>query len=157
MPVPAFTVALGRPEDYPRMKQILNRGRHPTFVGRMSVARQAIQGGLLFCQVEGQDAGVAVINVRQSTALVFCFLPSYQGQGLGTAFMNYLRPNFARVITDMVPFFEQRLGYTSIGEPKQGRTLRTQIMVRTELLTLAGRVHEHLGAECHCSDDLLHA
>lgn len=43
-----------------------------------------------------------------------------------------------------VPFFE-RNGYTSRGKIKIGKRLKTQVMVKSTLLTLAGRVSKIYG------------
>ena len=71
-------------------------------------------------------------------------VPEHQGHGLGSAMLSYLACNFARVETRAVPFFE-RNGFVSIGAPKKGKTLYTQVMVRDSLRTLAGRVAKIYG------------
>jgi hypothetical protein len=38
-----------------------------------------------------------------------------------------------------VPFFEH-CGFVAIGEPKQGKRFKTQVMVLASLKTLAGRI-----------------
>lgn len=149
-----FEVTLGRTTDYRRCKRILDRAHFPAFVGRDTVRRSAQDGGLLFFTYEGEDAAVAVMNARNSTALALAVLPTHQGHGLGSAIVEYARPNFRRVTTEFVPYFQAR-GYSPIGEPKQGRKFATQIMVRTELLGLAGRVSRVLGdadGSCSCAD-----
>jgi GNAT superfamily N-acetyltransferase len=145
-------VVLGRPDEYERAKRLLNQGRHPAFIGRGTVQRNAIQGGLLFAQVHGQDAAVALIGIRNGTLLVLNVLPAHRGAGLGRKFVEFLRPNFARVVESAVPFFEG-CGYKSIGKSKQGRTLKTQIMVRSELIGLAGRLQQTHGDHCPCAHD----
>lgn len=142
-------VVLGRPNEYARAKGILNRGKHPTFIGKTMVQRNAIQGGLLFYIVEGKDAAVALVNVRNSTLLVLNVLPEFRGHGVGAKFLNLVRPNFARVVEFAVPWFE-RQGYAKIGEPKKGRKLFTQIMARKELFALAGRVANIFAYGCRC-------
>lgn len=130
---------VGRQNEYKAAKALLNAGRHPAFVGRDTVVKAAGNGGLLFAQHHGRDVAVAVVNARRSVLLVLNVHPSHRSHGLGAAFLAFMRPNFARVVEDAVPWFE-RQGYVAIGEPKRGRTLRTQIMVRGELPGLAGRV-----------------
>jgi hypothetical protein len=146
-----FTVRVGRTNEYRRAKRILDRARHPTFVGRATVLRAAQDGGLLFYMVDDEDVAVTVVNARNSTFLAFSIVPEHQSHGLGTAICQYLRPNFVRVITDRVPWFEAR-GYLSIGEPKIGRKFKTQIMVRAELRELAGRVRHVVGDHCRCHE-----
>lgn len=132
-------VRLGRTDEYKAAKGLLNAGRHPSFIGRETVAKAATNGGLFFAQHDGQDVAVAIINPRVSTLLVLNVHPAHRSHGLGAAFLGFVRPNFARVLESAVPWFE-RQGYTPIGAMKQGRTLKTQIMVRAELPALAGRV-----------------
>lgn len=146
-----FTVHVGRTDEYKRAKRVLDLARHPTFVGRSTVLRAAQDGGLLFYRFADQDVAVTVINARNSTFLSFSIVAAHQSHGLGTAILEYLRPNFARVITDHVAWFEKR-GYLSIGEPKVGRKFKTQVMVRAELRELAGRVRHAVGDSCHCHD-----
>jgi len=142
-------VALGKTNEYDRAKGILNRGKHPTFIGKTMVQRNALQGGLLFCIVDGKDAAAALVNVRNSTLLVLNVLPEFRSRGVGARFLSFIRPNFARVVSFAVPWFE-RQGYVAIGEPKQGRKLATQIMARKELFSLAGRVSKAFAEGCRC-------
>lgn len=131
----------GRQSEYKAAKDLLNVGRHPAFIGRDTVSKSALNGGLFFAQYEGRDVAVAIVNPRVSTLLVLNVHPEHRSHG--RAFLEFVRPNFARVVENAVPWFE-RNGYISIGEMKQGRTLRTQIMVRGELPALAGRIQRLL-------------
>jgi GNAT superfamily N-acetyltransferase len=126
------------------VKALLNRGQHPTFIGRKQVAQSAGNGGVVMFVYRAKDVAVAVVNARLNVLTVLCVVPEHRRHGLGSACLEYLQCNFARVIEATVPFFE-RNGYTSIGEMKQGRSLKTQIMVRKDLLTLAGRVAKLYG------------
>lgn len=149
----SWTVEVGAPGDYRRAKALLNAGRHPAFVGPGMVARAAAHGGLLFA-VAGtgtrrQDAAVALVNPRNSTLLVLNVHPRRRGAGLGTAFLDYLRPNFARVLLSAVPWFQRR-GHTPLGDPKPGRRFSTQVMVRRELIALAGPAAGGFGMLCAC-------
>jgi GNAT superfamily N-acetyltransferase len=146
-----FVIRVGRGNEYRRAKRLLGVGRHPVFVGRDVVRRNALDGGLLFAVVDGADAAVALVNTKNSTLLVLNVHPAHRGHGLGAAFLAYLRPNFARVIENRVEWFA-RLGYIAVGEPKQGRTFATQVMVRAELTELAGRVRDLLGDRCRCAE-----
>lgn len=148
-----LAVELGAPSAYRRAKALLNAGRHPGYVGPQMTARAAIHGGLLFAVATGgarsQDAAVAVVNPRNSTLLVFNVRPRFRGEGVGAWFLEYLRPNFARVVESAVPWFQRR-GYIPLGAAKQGRKLSTQIMVRQELIALSGRAASCLGPACTC-------
>lgn len=125
------------------MKHILNRGRHPTFVGRSMVERCAGNGGLLFFRAAGEDRGVALVNARKNVLLVMCVLPDARGIGLGTRMLEYIKPNFVRAVEMAVPWFEAR-GYEAIGEWKHGRALRTRVMVRRSVRALAGRLSDRI-------------
>ena len=88
---------------------------------------------------EGQDLACAVVNPRLNVLIVLNVKPAHRSHGLGSAVLAYLQCNFARVLESAVPLFE-RNGYTAIGEMKQGNALKTQIMVKSSLLNLAGRI-----------------
>lgn len=148
-----FLVRLGRPDEYDRAKRVLDQGRHPGFIGRTSLGRWAVQGGLAFATWEDTDAAVVILNPRNSTLMALNVPPAHRGHGLGRALLAYARPNFARVIEAKVPWFTA-CGYTPIGNLKQGRSLNTQIMVRAELIDLAGRVHDRIGDRCRCCEQL---
>jgi GNAT superfamily N-acetyltransferase len=141
---------LGRQAEYKRAKDLLNAGRHPTFIGRQMLSRCAEQGGLTFAVKDGRDIGVAMIGTRTSTLLVMCVHPEFRSLGVGGEFLSFLRPNFARVLESAVPWFT-RQGYKAIGQMKQGRTLRTQVMVREELIGLGGRLRRVYGEGCDCT------
>lgn len=141
---------LGREQEYERAKRLLNAGKHPTFIGRETVRRNAKQGGLIFAVIDGIDAAVAVIGIRNGTLLVLNVHPNYRAAGLGSAFLRFLMPNFARVLESAVPWFEKN-GYVSLGEPKQGRRFRTQVMVWAVLLDITGRLQHTHGLKCPCS------
>jgi GNAT superfamily N-acetyltransferase len=139
----AYRVEVGRPDEYDRAKILLNAGKHPTFVGREIIARCARNGGLLFFVVEDKDAAVAAINTRKNVLLVLNVHPKYRGRRLGQHIVEFIKPNFVRAVESAVPWFE-RLGYVSVGIWKMGRSLRTRVMVRSSLRTLAGRLRSRL-------------
>lgn len=151
----AFDVQLGKPGDYERFKEALNRGRHPTFVGRDTVNRQIDNGGLLFFVFGGMDVAVSLVQVKNNSLLVLNVHPAHRSHGLGGAVVKFLKCNWVRATEQAVPFFV-RHGYKSIGAIKQGRTLRTQVMVRENLITMAGRVSAALGGGAS-PDDAGHA
>lgn len=86
-----------------------------------------------------QDVACAVVNPRSNVLLVLNVIPSHRGHGLGRAALRYLQCNFARVIESAVPFFED-CGYVCIGGIKSGNRFKTQIMVRSDLTELSGRI-----------------
>lgn len=87
----------------------------------------------------GKDVSVAVVNPAINTLLVLNIHPEHRGHGLGSALLRYLQCNFARVLESAIPFFE-RNGYQVVGSLKQGKSLKTQVMIKSALIPLAGRV-----------------
>jgi hypothetical protein len=130
---------MARRDEYARAKAILNVGKHPTFIGKSMYATCVRNGGGTFFTVDGRDAAVSLVQPRTNCLLVLCVVPAFRKVGLGLAIVAYLSVNFARVIESAVPFFE-RCGFVSIGEMKQGKRWKTQIMVLGSLRELAGRV-----------------
>ncbi len=88
---------------------------------------------------EFEDLAVALINPKLNVLQVLCVIPAHRGHQLGSALIAYLNASFARVLESAVDFFA-RNGYQSIGEMKQGKMLKTQIMVKSSLIPLAGRI-----------------
>ena len=134
-----FQVACAKSTEYARIKSLLNRGKHPTFIGRQLVMTATRNGGAFVFSLDGEDLATAIVNPKLNCLLVLNVVPSHRSHGLGAAILRYLQCNFARVLESAVPFFE-RNGYTSRGKMKTGKRLKTQVMVKSTLLTLAGRV-----------------
>lgn len=136
-----FVVDLGRVDraSYRRAKSLLTQGDHPTFVGPEMVARKAHNGGLWFYLFDGRDVAVSIINPRLSVLLVLNVHPTHRGHELGQAIIGLIRPTWIRSVSTATPWFE-RLGYIRVGEPKRGRSLVTDLLVRGELIPLAGRL-----------------
>jgi len=128
---------------------VLNRGTHPTFIGRDLVQRCAMNGGAMIFVFVDEDVAVAVVNPAINTLLVLNVLPEHRSHGLGSAILRYLQCNFARVVEGAIPFFE-RNGYRSVGDMHQGKKLKTQVLIKSNLIPLAGRV-ARLYAEEHCT------
>lgn len=139
----SFLVQVGRTSEYRRAKKIFDHAKFPTFMGRETITRAAREGGLLFFTFNGEDVGVIV------NALASAVEPAHQGHGLGSAMIRYHRPNFLRSTEEFVAFHE-RLGYTAIGEAKQGRKFKTWVMVRSDLINLSGRIRTVVGEKCRC-------
>jgi hypothetical protein len=119
----------------------LNHGKHPTFIGREMALKAASNGGVFVFAFAGEDIAVAVVNPALNCLTVLNVSPEHRSHGLGGAILRYLQCNFARVLESAVPFFA-RNGYTPRGALKIGKSLKTQVMVKSSLLTLAGRVSE---------------
>jgi len=99
----------------------------------------ARNGGVVVFSYQGQDVAAALVNPRLNVLTVLCVAPAHRNHGLGAAILTYLQANFARVLESAIEYFV-RQGYVAIGDIKQGRTLSTQIMVRKDLMNLAGRI-----------------
>lgn len=135
--------------EYARVKTLFNAGRHPAFMGPNQVDRMIALGGVWFASLDGVDVAAAIVHPRRSVLIALNVSPKHRGHGLGSVFLRYLAPNWARVIEDRVPWFEAQ-GFQSVGQLKQGRALRTQIMVRSDLIGLAGRLDARLSAGGQC-------
>ena len=136
----SFTVKLARADDYKMFKKILNIGRHPAFIGKDTMQRNAENGGALFYFHADYPIAVSLINPHLGILLALNVIPAHRSHGLGRAIVNFLMPNFARVIESKVQWFESQ-GYRKIGPPKKGQSLKTQIMARGALFTLAGKLN----------------
>lgn len=127
-------------EDYAGFKRELDRGKHPTFIGKKMFERYAMNGGAIrFVSEDGACVAVVLINPRNSCLQALNVSPRFRGSGIGSEIMDYLIPNWVRAIDSKKEWF-QRLGYKQVGQPKQGRQLKTWIMVREKLITLAGNI-----------------
>jgi GNAT superfamily N-acetyltransferase len=125
--------------DYKEFHQILSRGKHPSFIGRDIFYNKAKNGGCLLFKFKDEITAVSIINPHYGCLLVLNVIPRHRGHGLGRAIVNFLMPNFARVVEHKVDWFKN-CGYIPIGKMKKGVSLKTQIMARKELFTLAGRI-----------------
>ena len=134
-----FQVQAAKSTEYSRVKTLLNRGKHPAFIGRQTVMTATRNGGAFVFSFGGEDVATAIVNPALNCLTVLNVAPSHRSHGLGEAILCYLQCNFARVLESAVPFFE-RNGYVSRGKLKLGNRLKTQVMVKLSLLTLAGRV-----------------
>ena len=134
-----FEAVQAHADEYRRVKRILDRGKHPTFIGRSLVLGCTRNGGCTIFRFGGEDIGVSIVNPMKNVLLVLNVVPEHRSHGLGTAILHYVQANFARVLESAVPFFE-RNGYTSVGELKRGNSLNTQVMIKSTLIPLAGRL-----------------
>lgn len=127
--------------DYARFKRVLNRARHPTFIGRGQFQNNSNDGGaivwVLMDETSQRDVAASLVDVKRSCLIALSV--AEPGMGLGAKIMEYLRPNWARVISTKVEWFERR-GFKCVGRPMKSRALTTQIMVRNDLKSLGSRV-----------------
>ncbi len=122
---------------------ILDRGKHPTFIGRSLVLRSTRNGGVTIFRFAHHDIALAIVNPSTNVLLVLNVDPHHRSHGLGTAILRYTQASFARVLESAVPFFE-RNGYTSTGELHRGKALNTRVMILSSLIPLAGRLRDSL-------------
>ena len=99
-------------DDYDRAKKVLNKAKHPGFVGRELFYRCATTGVCCVAVLGGVDCGVAMVAKEKLQAL--SIVASVQGKGVGTALMRRLQPKWVSAIAERISFFE-RLGYKSFG------------------------------------------
>lgn len=103
------------------------------------IARYARDGGCSLYYVGGELAAVSLMSMNRLVLMALCVAGPHRGTGLGSWAVDYLKANFVRAVEAAVPFFEVR-GYTPIGTWKQGRSLRTRVLVRSSIIGLAGRL-----------------
>lgn len=103
------------PGDYDRAKKILNRAKHPGFVGRELFYRCATNGIACVARVGPDDLGVALITKNKLQAL--SVVTAGQGKGIGTALIARTTPKWVNAIVSRVSWFE-RLGYRCVGAPR---------------------------------------
>lgn len=120
------------PGDYDRAKRVLNRAKHPGFVGR-EYYRCATRGMAVVARDGIDDLGVALVEKGKLGAL--SVVHAAQGNGVGTALIARTVPKWVNAIMDRVPWFE-RLGYKCVGSPKVGQSGK----MATQLMELAGEV-----------------
>lgn len=126
-------------DDYKRLRRLLDKGKHPTFIGFEMFRRKAENGGCIIFTFGDIDCATAIVNARKNCLLALNVTPDHRGHGLGSSVVNYIKPTWARVVEFRVPWFE-KLGYVKIGTPKKGRKFITWVMVRKETMALSGRL-----------------
>jgi GNAT superfamily N-acetyltransferase len=119
------------PGDYDRAKRVLNRARHPGFVGRELYFRCATTGAAVIAREVADDLGVALIAKQKLQAL--SVVQAAQGRGVGAALVAHTAPKWVNAIMERVPWFEKR-GYRSVGAPRVGQSGK----MATQLMELAG-------------------
>ena len=123
---------------------MLDRGRHPAFIGRGPYGSSVKQGGVWIYRYAGKDVATSLINPRLNCLNVLSVMPDHRSHGVGSTILRLLNPSFIRSTAGAVPYFEQR-GFTVIGKRYKGRSLTTRIMVKKALFGLAGRISRIYG------------
>lgn len=120
--------ALG-PGDYERAKAVLNKAKHPGFVGRELFFRCATTGTCTIAVLDGVDVGVLLVASQKAQAL--SVVQSAQGSGVGAGLIDRVQPRWASVMQERVEWFRRR-GYSEVGPPKvsQKGTTSMQLMER---------------------------
>ncbi len=136
-----FSVKLAASEDYNTFKRILDVGKHPALIGRDMMQRNANNGGALFYDFNGEHIAVSLINPHLGVLLALNVVPAHRSHGMGRSIIKFLMPNFVRAIESKVSFFEA-MDYRRVGKLKKGQTLNTQVMARTALFSLAGKLQK---------------
>ncbi len=126
-------------DSYESAKHLLNIGKHPAFIGRGTFEHCRRNGGALLFLLDEQPIAVSMVNPRTGVLLALNVSPQHRGHGLGAAIVNFLMPNWCRVIEHKVKWFQHQ-GYRRIGSMKTGIKFKTEIMVRTSLIALYSRL-----------------
>lgn len=118
------------PGDYDRAKTVLNKAKHPGFVGRELFFRCATTGTVCIAVLDDIDVGVALIAKEKLQAL--SVIVSAQGRGVGQALMTRLQPKWVQAIGEKVAWFA-KIGYAPYGAAKVGQNGKhaVQLMERT--------------------------
>lgn len=116
-------------DDYERAKKVLNKAKHPGFVGRELFHRCASRGQVCIAVLDGQDVAVALIASNKLQAL--SVVAAAQGGGVGAALVDRLKPAWVSAIGDRVGWFEKR-GYVPEGAARVGASgkMSVQLMRR---------------------------
>ncbi len=124
------------PGDYDRAKTVLNKAKHPGFVGRELFFRCATNGAAVVAVLDDADSAVMLVTKNRIEAL--SVITKAQGRGVGQALVLHLKPRFVNAIGERIGFFE-KLGYKPVGAPKIGQNGKhsTQLMQRDESADVA--------------------
>lgn len=119
------------PDDYERAKTVLNKAKHPGFVGRELFYRCATTGVVCIAVVDDVDCGVAMVAKEKLQAL--SVVVAAQGRGVGQALISRLKPKWVNAIGERIGFFE-KLGYKQVGAPRVGQNGKhsTQLLQRDD-------------------------
>lgn len=119
------------PADYERAKTVLNRAKHPGFVGRELYFRCATTGTCTIAVLDEQDVGVALVAKDKLQAM--SVIVAAQSRGVGGALIARVQPRWVNAIGERVPWFEKR-GYKCVGAPRvsQNGKHAQQLMERTD-------------------------
>lgn len=134
-----FRVEQGKSAEYARFKTLLNRCRHPSYIGPEFYARCARNGGCFFATLDGVDLAVALINPRRGVFNVLSVLPAHRAHGLGSALVHWCRAPLIRS-TQQAATFAERFGYSRVAAVQTGRVLEVQMLVDSNVRGLAGRI-----------------
>ena len=119
---------------YERVKKVLDKSKHPGFLGREVVFRCAERGVVIVAALDDQDVGVVLVD-HKHTLGTLSVIPGARKHGVGGALVREARPfaRFVKAIADRVGYFE-RLGYRPCGAPTIGAAgkMLTQLMERVD-------------------------
>ena len=122
-------------DDYNRAKKILDKARHPDFIGPQRFVRAAEKGMIIVASADGHDLGV--LFSEGETLTVLSVARSAQGQGVGQALVQHANLKYVRAIQDRVAWF-CKLGYEPQGPPDMShKKFVVQMLVRTDSASAA--------------------
>jgi GNAT superfamily N-acetyltransferase len=128
------------PDVYDRAKSVLNKAKHPGFVGRELFFRCATRGKAVVAVLDGIDVGVALISEADKLQALSVIVKA-QGKGIGAALVRHLSPKYVSALGEKTDWFA-RLGYQAKGSPRVGKDLQhtVQLMERTDDVAIVERV-----------------
>ncbi len=122
--------------DYSIAKDVFNKGKHPGFIGKGMHETASRNGGAFAVVIDKKIAAVALVNMRKNILTAINVLPEYRKSGIGQMLMNYISPNFCRVIEPVIPWFE-KMGYVVSSDFVEGNKYRVVIMSMKNLVNLS--------------------
>jgi len=123
------------PDEYDRGKKgVLDKAKHPGFIGREFMFRCATKGAVIVAVIDGRDVGIVCVD-HKGVLQTLSVIPSARKLGVGSALVQHVRAiaKFAKPIGDATAFFE-RNGYRPVGAAAVGQHGKhiTQLMQRVE-------------------------
>ena len=128
------------PDVYDRAKSVLDKAKHPGFVGRELFFRCATRGKAVVAVLDGIDVGVALISEADKLQALSVIVKA-QRKGIGAALVRHLSPKYVSALGEKTDWFA-RLGYQAKGSPRVGKDLHhtVQLMERTDDVAIVERV-----------------
>ena len=89
------------PDDYERGKTVLNRAKHPGFVGREQFYRAATRGKVVVATFGGADVGIVMVD-HKGVLNMLSVVSAAQGKGIGAALVDHVGAAWVKAISDKI-------------------------------------------------------